>query len=114
MAIIQMVPIGRKKIAKLLDAATTTKVSDMAALSEGKSTIQATITGTGAVSASVNIEFSNDGVGWVAAGPSPVISLSGTTTDSDGFAVDADWVYIRATLTAISGTGAAVTVTVVI
>lgn len=73
-------------------------------------TFQATVSGTGAVSATVDIEVSNDGVNVVdtVAG---TIALSGTTSDSDGITVDAPWGFWRANVTAISGTGAAVTVT---
>jgi hypothetical protein len=37
--------------------------------------------------------------------------LSGTTSADDGFVADETWQYVRAKVTAISGTGAAVTVT---
>lgn len=74
-------------------------------------TFQATVVGTGAVTASVDIEVSNDGTYWVdtVAG---TISLSGTTSHSDGFTTtEAPWKYVRANVTAISGTGATVNVT---
>ena len=73
-------------------------------------TLQATVTGTGSVSATVDIEVSNDGVNAVdtVAG---TITLSGTTSHSDGFTTQhAPWKYIRANVTAISGTGATVNV----
>lgn len=72
-------------------------------------TAQATVSGTGAVTATVNIEVSNDGAGWIVAG---TITLSGTTTATDGFVIQAPWLYSRGNVTAISGTGAAVTVVV--
>jgi hypothetical protein len=70
---------------------------------------QATITGSGAVSATVDIEVSNDGTNWcdTAAG---TITLSGTTTHTDGFTTTAPWKYVRANVTAISGTSASVDV----
>jgi hypothetical protein len=70
---------------------------------------QAVIEGTGAVTSTVDIEVSNDGVNAIdtVAG---TISLSGTTTHNDGFTADAPWAYWRANITAISGTSAAVTV----
>jgi hypothetical protein len=74
-------------------------------------TCQATVTGTGAVTASVNIEVSNDNVGWILAG---TIALSGTTTATDGFTIQATWLNIRANVTALSGTGAAVTAVVAV
>jgi hypothetical protein len=70
-------------------------------------TFQATVTGTGAVTASVFIEFSNDGVGWLAG---PTIVLSGTTMNSDGFTSHAAWLLVRASVTDMSP-GASVTVT---
>lgn len=72
------------------------------------STFQATVSGTGAVSATVIIEVSNDNVGWIS-DATTTITLSGTTTASDGFLSTASWAYIRARCTAISGTGATVT-----
>ena len=71
-------------------------------------TFQATLTGTGAVTASVTIEATNDAIGWV---PIGVITLTGTALASDGFAMDASWDTVRARLTAITGTKAACTVT---
>ena len=69
--------------------------------------IQATVVGTGAVAATVNIEVSNDNVNFLVLG---TVALTGTTSASDGFASQAQWGYIRANITAISGTGAAVSV----
>lgn len=66
---------------------------------------QATVAGTGAVTATVVIEVSNDGTNWLTLG---TISLSGTTTASDGFASSARWHWVRSKVTAISGTGATV------
>lgn len=76
----------------------------------GEKTFQAVVTGSGAVSATVLIQVSNNPSvqGWITLG---TITLSGTTTDTDGFASEATWAYYRANVTAISGTGAAVTVT---
>lgn len=70
-------------------------------------TFQATVTGTGAVSATVVIEGSNDGVGFI---PIGTISLTDTTTDTDGFAYAGPWQFVRANVTALAGTGATVTV----
>lgn len=66
-----------------------------------------TSSGTGA--ASVAILVSNDGVGWITLA---TISLSlSSTPATDGFASDARWKFTKAQLVSISGTGAAVTVT---
>lgn len=75
---------------------------------------QAIVTGTGAVSATVNIQVCNqedtfNGVksNWITMG---TISLSGTTTATDGFTTICPWRYVRANVSAISGTGATVEV----
>lgn len=71
---------------------------------------QAYETGTGAITATVVIEASNDNTysSWVTLA---TITLSGTTAVSDGYATIANWPYVRAKCTAISGTSASVTVT---
>lgn len=72
---------------------------------------QINVDGTaGTQTATVVIEVSNDGVHPVAT-VLGTISLSGTLTASDGFTTIASWKYIRARVTAISGTGATITAT---
>ena len=66
---------------------------------------QATVVGTGAVSATVVIEASIDGESWLTLS---TITLSGTTSASDGFVAAGGWPNVRARLSAISGTGATV------
>lgn len=70
-------------------------------------TYQATVTGTGAVSATVVIEASNDQAGWI---PLGTITLSGTNLASDGLVSQTMWRHVRARCTAIS-TGANLKVT---
>jgi hypothetical protein len=70
-------------------------------------TVHARVTGTGAVSATVVVQVSNYDGNWLNLG---TLTLSGTDTASAGLALDAHWAYIRADLTAISGTGASVDV----
>lgn len=72
-------------------------------------TFQAWVTGTGAVTATVVVDCTNDDtlVNWCST-PLGTITLSGTTTSSDGFTTTAPWKYTRARVTAISGTGATV------
>lgn len=96
-------------IATLLDAATTTGagLSVFSRLFPGPKTFQAVVEGEGAVSATVLIECSNDDEHWMELGS---IALTGTASDTDGFESSAAWAYHRANVTAISGTGAAVTV----
>lgn len=73
----------------------------------GKS-YQATVTGVGAVSATVAIEVTNDDKqSWLTIG---TITLSGTNSSTDGFATMARWTFVRANVTAISGVGAVVNV----
>ena len=76
------------------------------------SSFQAIVTGTGAVTAAIDIQVSNEtdtfnGVkaNWITIG---TISLSGTTTATDGFTTVCPWRYVRANVTARSGTSATV------
>ncbi len=71
------------------------------------STFQATVKGSGSVSATVIIEVSNDRENFMTLG---TITLSGTGAASDGFVSAAPWAFFRAKTTAISGTNAVVTV----
>ena len=74
-------------------------------------TFQGTVVGTGAVTATITIEVSNDAL-YTVSTVAGTITLSGTTSHSDGFVTsNAPWKYVRANVTAISGTGATVTVT---
>jgi hypothetical protein len=70
-----------------------------------KATFHGIVSGTGAVTATITIEYSNDGVN-VLSTVGGTITLSGTTTASDGFTSDAPWKYVRANVTALTGTGA--------
>jgi len=72
------------------------------------STIQATVIGTGSVTCTVTIQVSNDGVNPVATSAG-VITLSGTTSASDGFTTSAPWKFIRAVVTVPTGTISAIT-----
>lgn len=90
-------------------AAATSEVADSFTY-PGTKSIQASVDGTGAVTATVVIDVSNDGVHWILA--VATITLSGTSTDSDGFLLDAPWTYVRARLTAITGTSAAAYVSI--
>lgn len=90
-------------------SATTTATGNAHYKDAPKATFQATVQGTGAVTATVIIDCSNDGAFWCST-PLGTIGLSGTTSSSDGFTTDSPWKYVRARVTAISGTGATVTV----
>lgn len=66
---------------------------------------QASVAGTGAVSATVVIEGSNNAADWV---PIATLNMSGTTRATDGGVAQTLWAQIRARVTAISGTSASV------
>ncbi len=68
--------------------------------------INAVLTGTGVISATVQIELYN-GFEWM---PGPSMILSGTTSVADSDNFDNCYQQIRTKITAISGTGAALTV----
>jgi hypothetical protein len=76
------------------------------------STFQAIVTGTGVVTATVLIQGSNqdatftgDKSNWVTIS---TYTLTGTTTATSGDTSVSTWRYVRANVTAISGTGATV------
>lgn len=90
----------------LLDNATT--VSSGAPVLGGQIasfSAQASVAGTGAVSATVVIEGSNNSSDWV---PIATLNMSGTTRATDGGVAQTLWAQIRARVTAISGTNASV------
>ena len=101
-----------QRVAKMLDGVLVTGASStFGPTKAGEKTFQATVTGTGAVTATVLVQVSNNPsvLGWITLG---TITLSGTTTATDGFAADAGWAYYRGNVTAVTGTGAAVYLTV--
>lgn len=70
-------------------------------------TFQATVSGTGAVSATVVVEATNDPsmANFLALG---TITLSGTGSASDGFPSNTNWVFVRMRVSAVSGSAATV------
>jgi 23S rRNA G2069 N7-methylase RlmK/C1962 C5-methylase RlmI len=90
----------------LLDGATAAATSEVADSFSypGVKTIHAVVKGTGAVTATIIIDVSNNDTDWIE--NAATITLSGTTSASDGFVMDANWAAIRARLTDISGTEA--------
>ena len=94
----------------LLSAVTTVSTGATTAVNKAKQTFALVgSTSSGAGAATVNVEASNDGINWVVLA---IIGLTLSTTAAvDGFAADAAWLYVRGRVTAISGTGAAVTLT---
>lgn len=92
----------------MLKSATAPAVGDRISGQPKDRTFQATVSGTGAVTASVVIEASNDANGWLSAG---TITLSGTDLASDGFPSTTMWSHVRARLVSVTGVGAKVDVT---
>lgn len=93
----------------MLSAVTTTQSGNAVADNGRPPSFSANVSGTGAVSATIRIEARNTANGvWLTLA---TITLSGTTTAADGFASLTRYMEYRAVLSAISGTGAAVTVT---
>lgn len=91
----------------LLDAVTVTGAgAHKGILKSGDSafTLQATLGPAGTRTATVEIEVSNDAVGWISMGTITLTDLD----DTDGFAANASWSFIRANVTAL-GAGASVT-----
>lgn len=68
--------------------------------------VQAKVAGTGAVTADVAVEVSNNNTDWIT---STTIALTDTDEDVDGAAISAAWAYYRLTLTNLTGTGATCT-----
>ncbi len=97
-------------VIKIMDAVTTTATGTAYYAGHKfrpQRTFQAIVAGTGSVSATVLIEVSLNNSNWELLA---TIALTGTTSDSDGGAAEAPWQWYRARVSAISGTGAAVTV----
>lgn len=88
----------------LLAAATVTGASDYTRPAGLKRTFQATMN---AGTAAIDIEGSNDGVGWVVMA-SIAVDVSGDRS-SAGVVTDSPWKYTRANVTAISGGNVTVT-----
>ena len=76
--------------------------------SDNNRTFQAYGTATGTITATVTVEGSNDASH---ASNVDTLTLSGTTTAQDEGTSIYPWPYIRASVTTITGTGAAVVVT---
>lgn len=98
-----------KSILTLLNQAIVTGVSAAIASPIGSKTLKASITGTGAVSSTIQIYGNNDNSNSTGV-LLMTITLSGTNSAVDGSVLTAEWPYLYANITAISGTSAAVTV----
>lgn len=99
---------GSLAVSQLLSGVTGNATGAFVARTASQSTFQATVAGSGAIGCTVTLQGSNDGVtpcGTALA----VITLSGTDSASDGFALDAPWPYVRAVVSGSSGTISAIT-----
>lgn len=95
-------------IQNIFTNATTNATSSYIFANNFTNVVQASISGTGAVSATVTIYGSiyKQNTGGVSAA---VLTLSGTNTASTGTALTNPWPYYYAVITAITGTSAKVT-----
>lgn len=98
--------MSQVKTLTVFNARTTTGASEVFQPWGTRRTIEVTVSGTGAVSTTVVVQISNDETNWITLN---TLTVSGTTTATDGAAMDAAWRYMRLNMTALSGTGAAVT-----
>lgn len=93
----------------LLKEAIANVVGQSSRTTIAKKVVQAvgsTTSGSGA--ATIAIQVSNNNNDWIDAG---IITLTlGTTRTTDGFEINASWLWIRAVLSGLSGTGANVSV----
>lgn len=106
----ETVRIASGRVSQLLgDGVTATGAGDAKYKDSPWSFFQGTVVGSGAVTATIDIEGSNDGVYW-AKTPLGTITLTAADSDSDGFTYVGPAKYIRANVTAVTGTGATVTV----
>lgn len=104
-------------VATLLNGVTSIGTGNAAKVTGGPKTARLKVVGAGSVQATADIYGTDDeysgGVlpttGGVFIG---TLSASGTTIAADGFAINAPWTNFYATLTSITGTSAAATVTV--
>lgn len=105
---------GYPEAVTLLSEATATGAGEGQRLRYGMKSFAATVTGSGSVAATVQMEISNDGAHWRAMvdvdGNTVELVLSGTDSATDGFVTDESWLMHRANVTAIGGVGAKVTV----
>lgn len=98
-------------MATILSAATAIGAGGTISMSSGFRSFQAYgATSSGAGAATIEIQVSNDTTNWLVLG---TITLTlATTVSNDGLSAISGWPYCRANVSALSGTGASVNVTV--
>jgi hypothetical protein len=100
-----------KVVITLLNAATADVTTDAFPIPIGTNTLEAFITGSGAVSATVKVYGCNtkrNTNGILLA----TIALSGTNSDQAGSILNSNWGYVYVVLSSTTGTLAATTVTI--
>lgn len=105
--------IQEKKVTTIFNAVTTNQQSDTFPFVPKERTVEAWVTGTGTVGATLKVYGANtdratNGVLLA------TLTLSGTTSDSAGSILSSNWGYIYIVLSGITGTGAAVTFTLAV
>ena len=100
-----------KVVITFLNAATANITTDAFPIPTGTHTLEAFITGTDTVSATVNVYGCNTkrNTGGVLLA---TINLSGINTDGAGSVLNSNWGFMYAILSTVIGTNAAVTVTI--
>lgn len=106
-------PVTSNQVETLASGVTANAAQDAKYKVSQWSYFQATVVGTGAVTATIAIEGSNDGVVWSSTDLA-TITLSGTTSHTDGATVISPVKYVRSNITNITGTNATVTVTMAV
>jgi hypothetical protein len=99
---------GMKVGYTLFNAVTTNSTSDIASPERGRRVIKASIAGIGAISATVTW-YGNDVSSTTNSIVLATSTLSGTTSDVSGADIPAQWPYMYAVISSITGTSAAVT-----
>lgn len=102
---------AKKTVIILLYQATANQTSESRSIMSGKRTLEAYVTGTGSVAATVNVYGCNTDRTSNGVLVSTIV-LSGTGSDQAGAELTVEWPYLYAVLSGISGTGATVNVSV--
>ena len=97
------------RVLGILKDATTVSTGAWMFKDAPQASYQVVLAGTGAVTATVVVEVSNDGLVAVVT-PLATVELTGTNLVCDGFTSDAPWKYVRARITVLTGTGATINV----
>jgi hypothetical protein len=103
--------VRAKTVTTLLNAVTADGTSSAVAFGSGRKWIQASIAGTGAVAATVTC-YGNNANAASGGVLLATMTLTGTTTDTEGADIPAEPAYMYCAAASITGTGAAVTVTI--